>query len=816
MRLSPALMAVLSIAAISCATSVNAQTPQPSTKLKTSSARLSVIDASTPANQRVSRSNLQPQPQPTNLVVETIPVSGRGAITPLPKVGFDQKSLPAKALELAQGGTIEQETPNQIQINPSSPAPAAPSPQVPTLPTAPTAPATPVLPPQPETPPSGTQITPPPGGQVAPSPVAPPETTPQTTPETTPTAPSATPPETTPETPPPQPAEPEPRVLVSEVLVLGAEAELQNEVYRVIRTQPGQTTTRSQLQEDINAVFATGFFSNVRATPTDTPLGVRVTFDVTPNPPLQSVRVEGSRVLPEKVVQDIFSPQYGRILNLRDLQNGIQELNKWYQTNGYVLAQVVDVPRVNPDGSVTLQVAEGEVEALQVQFINKEGETQDAQGNPIRGRTRPFIITREFQLKPGDVFNRTTAERDLQRAFGLGIFEDIRLSLQPGQDPRRVIVVANVVERNTGNFGVAGGFSSASGLFGSVSFGQQNFGGNNQKLNAEVQIGQRDQQFDLSFTDPWIAGDEYRTSYTANLFRRRTISLIFDGGDPEIDLPNGDRPRIVRTGGGVSFSRPLSKNPYERSEWNASLGLQYQRVSVRDADGRLSPRDELGNLLSFDPSGKDDLVTAQLAFVRDRRNDFLQPTGGSLLRFSTEQSVPIGSGSLFFNRLRASYSFYVPTRLLKLAPGCRDQQPRIGEEPNREGCPQAFAFNIQGGTVLGDLPPYEAFPLGGTNSVRGYDEGDVGSAKSYLQATAEYRFPLFSIFSGALFLDAATDLGTGNNVPGDPGGVRGKPGSGFGYGVGVRVRSPLGPIRIDFGINDQGGNNIRFGFGERF
>ncbi len=815
MRLSPALMAALSIAAISCATSANAQTSKASAKSATSSARSVVVNsvASTELKRAVAQSDLKLKPLSKDVVVETIPVSKRAAVAPLPQP-VSRTSPQAKAVEVAQGGSIEQETPNRIQVDPLNPSQPAPSPTPqPTIPAAPTEPANPVLPPQPATPPSGTQITPAPGVQTSPSPVAPPETTP--------TDPSVTPPATQPGQPaqpsqPEQNAEPEPQVLVSEVLVVGANEELQAEVYRVIRTQPGQTTTRSQLQEDINAVFATGFFSNVRANPTDTPLGVRVTFDVTPNPPLRSVQVEGGRVLPSKVVQDIFSPQYGKILNLRDLQNGIQELNKWYQSNGYVLAQVVDAPRVNPDGNVTLQVAEGEVEALQVQFINKEGQTQDGKGNPIRGRTRPFIVTREFQLKPGDVFNRNTAERDLQRAFGLGIFEDIKLSLQPGQDPRKVVVVANVVERNTGNFGVAGGFSSASGLFGSVSFGQQNFGGNNQKLNAEVQIGQRDQQFDLSFTDPWIAGDPYRTSYTANLFRRRTISLIFEGGDPEIELPNGDRPRIVRTGGGISFSRPLSKNPYERSEWNASLGLQYQRVSVRDADGKLSNRDELGNLLSFDPSGKDDLFTAQLAFVRDRRNDFLQPTSGSLLRFSTEQSVPVGSGSIFFNRLRGSYSFYIPTRLLKISPGCRDQKPRIGEEPNREGCPQAFAFNVQGGTVLGDIPPYEAFPLGGTNSVRGYDEGDVGSGKSYLQATAEYRFPLFSIISGALFVDAATDLGTGDNVPGNPAGVRGKPGSGLGYGVGIRVRSPLGPIRIDFGINDQGGNNIRFGFGERF
>ena len=284
----------------------------------------------------------------------------------------------------------------------------------------------------------------------------------------------------------------------------------------------GRTTTRSQLQEDINAIFATGFFQNVKATPSDTPLGVRVTFEVQPNPILKSVTLEGARVVPAQVVSDIFTPQYGTTLNLRQLQTGIQALTKWYQDNGYILAQVVDVPKVAPDGSVTLEVAEGVVEELQVRFVNKQDEDKDAKGNPIRGRTHDYIVKREFELKPGDVFNRKTANQDLQRVFGLGIFEDnLKLSLSPGQDLHKVIVVVNVTEKNTGNIGLAGGFSSASGLFGSVSYQQQNVGGNNQKLNAEVQIGQRDQLFDLSFTDPWIGGDPFRTSYTVNLFRPR-------------------------------------------------------------------------------------------------------------------------------------------------------------------------------------------------------------------------------------------------------------------------------------------------------
>lgn len=593
-------------------------------------------------------------------------------------------------------------------------------------------------------------------------------------------------------------SEGEPRVLVAEVLVSGVDGKLQEIVYDAVRTRPGRTTTKSQLQEDINAVFATGYFSRVRAEPTDTPLGVRVTFVVEPNPVLRSVQVEGSQVIPKDLIDKTFREQYNEILNFRDLQAGIRQLEQWYKDRGYVLAQVVDT-KVSPEGTVTLEVAEGLVEDIQVQFLNREGETVDAEGKPIRGRTQQYVITREMATKPGTVFNRNEIQRDLQRVFGLGLFDDVKLSLNPGQDPRRVNVQVNVRERNSGSIAAGAGFSSAAGLFGTASYQQQNLFGRNQKIGAEVQLGQREFLFDLRFTDPWIAGDPYRTSYTVNLFRRRSISLIFDGGDPEIRLPNGDRPRILRLGGGVTFTRPLSRNPLEASDWVASLGLQYQNVSIRDSDGDLSPRDERRNDLSFSGSGTDDLVTVQLGAVRDKRNNPTRTTQGSIFRIGLEQSVPLGQGSILMTRLRGSYSYYIPVKLTNFTPG-----------------PQALAFNIQGGTVLGDLPPYEAFSLGGVNSVRGYDEGELGSGRSYIQATAEYRFPIFSVIGGAVFVDFGTDLGTAGDVPGRPAEIRNKPGTGFGYGLGVRIQSPLGPIRIDYGFNDEGDGRIHFGIGERF
>jgi outer membrane protein insertion porin family len=631
--------------------------------------------------------------------------------------------------------------------------------------------------------------------------------TPQVSPDTTtpPPTPSTTPPPVTPETTTPQTTSEEARVLVSEVDIAGVEGELKDLVYNTIRTNPGRTTTRSRLQEDINAIYATGYFSNVKVTPEDTQYGVKITFELQPNPVLNRLEIDTlpaksdgqSSLLPKEVIDKAFEEQYGKILNLRDLQEGIAELNKWYTDNGYDLAQVVGAPQISPDGVVTLIIAEGQLENIQVRFFNEEEEE-------VNGKTRDFIVTREMRLQPGDVFNRRTAQQDLQRVFGLGIFEDVKLSFSPGEDPSEVVMNVDIVEGKSGSLGAGAGISSSSGIFGTVSYQERNFGGNNQTLGTELQLGERELLFDLNFQDPWIAGDPYRTSYSANLFRRRSISLVYDGTDTETirTEDNNDSPRVVRTGAGITFSRPLSKDVFTPAQWVISTGIQYQNIEVQDADGDRSPRsaEAFGNQkLAFNNSGVDDLITVRLNAAQDTRNNSSNPTSGSLLLLGMEQTVPLTS--ILYNRLRANYSYYLPVKLLNF--------------DFMEG-PQAFAFNVQAGTVLGDLPPYEAFVLGGSNSVRGYGEGDLGNGRSYFQATAEYRFPIVSFLGGTVFFDYGTNIGSQGAVIGKPAEVRGLSGDGFGYGLGVRVQSPVGPIRIDYAINDEGDSRVHFGIGEKF
>ena len=624
-------------------------------------------------------------------------------------------------------------------------------------------------------------------------------------PTTQPTAPPATPDKTPQPVTPPTSTKPvapttpttvESQVLVGEVAIKTPEGqpplplELQQKIYDVIGTKPGRTVTRTQIQSDINSIFATGFFSNVQAEPEDTDIGVRVTFFVLPNPVLKAVNTEGTKVLEPSVIDRIFGSQIGKITNLKDIQAGVKELEKHYQDKGYVLAQIVDI-KATPEGVINLIVSEGTIEAIKVAFINEEGKTVDKEGKPVTGVTRDFIVTRELTVKEGEIFNKNTIQNDLQKVFALGLFDDLNIGLAPGSDPRKVIVTVNVKEKNTGSIAAGAGLSSSTGLFGTVSFQQQNLGGNNQKIGLDIQVGEKDLLFDLNFTDPWLAGDPNRTSFTANIFNRRLFSYIFDS---PIGIGTAqDTPRINRVGTGFSFSRPLDPTT------TASLGLRYERVSITDGSNNISALDSLNNPLSASGTGIDDLFLLQFAYATDKRDNPTKPTSGSVFRIATEQSIPIGSGSVFLNRVRASYSYFVPVSFINFAEGA-----------------QTLAFNVQAGSVLGTLPPYEAFQIGGSNSVRGWDEGKIGSGRSFGIFSAEYRFPVFSILGGVLFFDYGTDFGSAADVPGNPAGARNKPGNGAGYGIGVRVQSPLGSIRVDYGMSSNGGVQFSFGLGEKF
>jgi CHAT domain-containing protein len=239
---------------------------------------------------------------------------------------------------------------------------------------------------------------------------------------------------------------PEPRVKVEEVVVQGVTGELQDIAYKTLTLKPGGITTRAELQTEINNLFATGWFSNVQAEPKDTPKGVRVTFVVKANPVLKQVSLKAGddrkSVVPETVVNDIFRSQYNKTLNYKTLQSGVIKLREWYRSQGYVIANIADTPQVTEDGRVILKVDEGIIESIRVSFKDSKDEVLK------EGKTPPALILSAVNLKPGMILQQSQLLSDIQRIFGLGIFKDVKINLEPGTKPEQVIVVFSVVENN--------------------------------------------------------------------------------------------------------------------------------------------------------------------------------------------------------------------------------------------------------------------------------------------------------------------------------------------------------------------------------
>jgi len=676
----------------------------------------------------------------------------------------------------------------------------------------------------------------------------------------------------------------EPRVLISEVVVKGLEQHPERErlelaVYDAMATRPGTRATRSELQTDLSAVYATGWFSDVRIQPIDSPLGVQVVVTVAPNPVLTKVELEGvgaKTKLPATLIPDTFAADYGKTLNLNTLQTRLGELQKWYSDQGYSLARVTGPSRVSPEGVVQLQVREGKVAGVDVQFLNKEGSATDDKGRAYKGKTKSWVITREISIKPGETFNRRQLEDDIKRLYGTGLFSDVKVTLRPvAATPGEVTIVLGVTEQSTGSLSGGLGYSQSQGVFGQIQLQDSNLLGRAWDMALNFTYGQYGGLADLTFSDPWIKGDKYRTAFRARLFLSREVPQVFQSqnngnvntvsdvsndffkapssanayninsnnnptgtsfgsiskaekADPSLNWFNldGNSIALQRFGGNLQFVRPLNGgNPFKRAPWSVVVGLSAQEVTPMNFAGDVMPygvstnnfngsRTTVGNVIcvAYNCASKNQLVGLRFAATMNKLNDPRNPTSGNFLSLGTEQFFSVGTDSPTFNRLRGSFTHYIPVNWLKFYKGCR---AKPGQKPS--DCKQALAFQVTAGTNVGQLPPYEAFCLGGSNSVRGFYDCDLGVGRSFGEATIEYRFPLFSIVSGELFIDGGTAFGSQKNVPGSPGTLLNKPGQGFSVGTGVIVTTPVGPLRLEVASRDFSGDwRFNLGVGWKF
>ncbi|XP_058081687.1 outer envelope protein 80, chloroplastic isoform X2 [Magnolia sinica] len=563
----------------------------------------------------------------------------------------------------------------------------------------------------------------------------------------------------------------EERVLISEVLIRNKDGEelerkdLEAEAAAALKAcRPNSALTVREVQEDVHRIIDSGYFSSCMPVAFDTRDGIRLVFQVEPNQDFQGLICEGASVLPSKFLEDSFRDGYGKVVNIRRLDEVLNSINGWYMERG-LFGLVSDV-EILSGGILRLLVSEAEVNNITIRFLDRRT------GEPTTGKTRPETILRQLTTKKGQVYSLLQGRRDVETVLTMGIMEDVSIIPQPAGDTGKVDLIMNVVER------VSGGFSAGGGISSGFAYSHRNVLGRNQKLNLSLERGQIDSIFRINYTDPWIEGDDKRTSRTIMIQNSRTPGTLVHGNNR--NQPDGSI-TIGRVTAGIEYSQPI------RPKWSGTAGIIFQHAGARDEKGRPRIKDFYSSPLTSSGNAYDDTLLAKLETVYTGSGD----QDSSVFVFNMEQGLPIFPDWLFFNRVNA--------------------RARKGVEIG----PTRLVLSLSGGHVVGSFSPHEAFAIGGTNSVRGYEEGAVGSGRSYVVGSGEISFRMFGPVEGAIFGDFGSDLGSGPSVPGDPAGARGKPGSGYGYGAGIRVDSPLGPLRLEYAFNDKHAKRFHFGVGPR-
>lgn len=466
------------------------------------------------------------------------------------------------------------------------------------------------------------------------------------------------------------------------------------------------------------------------------------------------VRVSGNTVLAtEEVLKPLQIAKRG-IFSREALQRDILTLTDRYSERGYLFADVAPVittDRANYIVDVGLEVSEGK--QVYVERIEISGNT----------KTRDKVIRREIGLIEGDLYNSRLLAHSRQNLANLGYFEDVKVDTRRGTAEDRVDIEVTVKEKPTGSFAIGAGFSSIDGVLGAGSISQNNFLGLGQRVSFSGQLGSNANRFVFRFQDPHILDTE--TSLDLSLFNQRLLFQDFTGFDQDAK------------GGSLTLGRRLYKDLF------GSVAYKYERVKIFNLSEALKQEavDNPNALIKEETNTTASVAVALSVDLRDNRRD---PTRGFSGTVTYQFASEFLGGENDFNRFSLDLGYYHPI-FWKVVGHIRGNL--IVAEP------------------FGDkrLPTQERVFLGGTNTVRGFktftlspvdDRGNRIGGNKAIFFNNELLFPIYEALGvkGLLFLDAGQVFEEDQTLSLD---LRTT------IGAGLRVATPFGLVRVEYGIN---------------
>lgn len=480
----------------------------------------------------------------------------------------------------------------------------------------------------------------------------------------------------------------------------------------------------------------------------------------------------GNSVLAEsEILAAMEKIRQGKVFSREKLSVDIARIRALYFDRGYIFADVKDTTSLDQATGlvdIKLDIAEGGL--AYVDKIKIQGNT----------RTRDIVIRRELRISPGERFDGEKLKRSKERLNNLGYFEDVGFDIEDTDQNDRKDLVVQVKEAKTGSFSFGGGFSTVDKVIGFIEVEQKNFdfanwptftgGGQNLKLRAET--GSTRNNLLLSFTEPWLF--DYPVSAGFDVFRTAR--------DRQQDI--GYAYSEKRVGGNIRLGKEFSEYLSGR------LAFRREAVTIQDLESNVS-----ADLLAEE--GTNTVSAVGTSLIWDSTDSAFNPTKGSVVHGDVDVAGGFLAGDKDFYRMQVMSSYYVPLKFKSVL-----------EFRGRAGFVNAYGDSEK-------VPIFERFFVGGARSIRGYDERAVGpldsntqdpiGGESLLVGNIEYTIPLIDFVKLAAFFDVGNvwakteDFASGDLKSGT--------------GVGLRVKTPIGPINLDYGypLNDQPGQQGRSG-----
>lgn len=567
--------------------------------------------------------------------------------------------------------------------------------------------------------------------------------------------------------------------VVSKVDVKGLEKISKEEALKNVKVKEGDQFIPQEAIDGAQKIFQTGLFASVEpSVEREANNTVAITYIVEENPIVKDIEISGNTLFTEAQLEQALGIKEGELLNGNLLNPDNNGIIKLYNKGGYTTARIETI-NVSKEGDIKIGLTEGMVDSVVFKKVNSKRENERTTEYKAKLRTKPYIFERSQSVKPGEILEAKNVEATIRDLYRTGIFTSIEPVVSGSEtDPNARSIEFLVEERPTTTINGSISYGTSVGLVGGLKLADTNFLGRGQEASINLEASNKgDKTFDISWFDPWIRNTE-RIQAGGSIYWRESVD---DNAGP-LDVE-----KVRKIGTRWTIGKGLNDKIYVR------LSARYDHYKEILGSKQIN---DTYNLIALTPS-----------LIYDSRDNSYAPTKGIYSTLTYEKGDLI-KDKRKYDQFEADLRAYHHT---------------FFKDKN------VMAYRVVWGSTGSGTPDALRFSIGGAETLRGYEYGKFEGFNKF-HATVENRTQINKTLQFVTFFDIGNAWQKSTVVGGRKINTPDRHNaSNFadlkkGVGVGIRLNTPIGPLRFDYGWpldpeekgGQKTGGKFYFSFGQTF